>query len=84
MERVRRPNRFGLGLTAAALLSGLAVVLWLVALSASWGSDCPRPGRGPEGLDKGVTLWPPGAQCYAGHPLEGYGQATTSITLPLR
>jgi hypothetical protein len=41
----------------------LAFVLWAAALWTSWGGSCPLPSPQSGGLDKGVSVWPPAAQC---------------------
>lgn len=49
-----------------------AGLLWAVSIASSWNSPCPRLGGGyePVGLDKGISFWPPAAQCVDGndHP----------------
>jgi len=49
----------------------VAALFWILALSASWASECPPDvsygnGYEPTGLDKAPTLWPPGADCGRG------------------
>jgi hypothetical protein len=68
-RRVRNPLEWAL-LSAAALL-GFAAVLWLLAITVSWASECPASGDFPTGLDKGISLWPPGAGCFAEPLREG-------------
>ena len=45
------------------MFAAAALVVWLVAISASWLSGC--PGRAGAGVAEGVSAWPPGAQCVA-------------------
>jgi hypothetical protein len=40
-----------------------ALILWAVALWVSWGGECPTPSPRDGGLDKGISVWPPAAQC---------------------
>jgi hypothetical protein len=47
---------------AAALCAAAALVVWLVALSASWVAGCPQSSA-VSGFDGGVSAWPPGAHC---------------------
>lgn len=55
-----------------------AFTIWFLAIAASWEGHCPRHGVGefsnaePTGLDKGVYVWPPGAQCYADNGIENH------------
>jgi hypothetical protein len=59
-----RPRRLlGPTVGAAAVLAVSAFVLWAVALWASWGGGCPQPNPSGGGLDKGISVWPPAAQC---------------------
>lgn len=57
----------------SAILIAAAIGLFGITLASSWFSDCPKPtGEMGQltGLDKGISLWPPGAQCYgAGNDL---------------
>jgi hypothetical protein len=55
--------RLGRGIVAGGLFAAAALVLWLVALSASWLSGC--PGRAGAGVAEGVAGWPPAARCVA-------------------
>jgi hypothetical protein len=41
----------------------LAFALWAAALWTSWGGSCPQPSPQSSGLDKGISVWPPAAQC---------------------
>jgi hypothetical protein len=68
-RRVRNPLEGAL-LSAAALL-GFAAVLWVLAITVSWTNECPASGDFPIGLDKGISLWPPGAACFAEPLREG-------------
>jgi hypothetical protein len=45
------------------VLAVSAFVLWAVALWASWGGGCPQPNPSDGGLDKGISVWPPAAEC---------------------
>jgi hypothetical protein len=67
--RIRNPLE--LTLMVASVLLALAVALWLFAIIVSWWSDCPASGSWPTGLDKGISLWPPGADCYPAPLTEG-------------
>jgi hypothetical protein len=59
-----RPRRLlGPTVGAAAVLGVFALILWGAALWASWGGGCPNPGPASGGLDKGISVWPPAAQC---------------------
>jgi hypothetical protein len=69
--RIRNPLERTL--MVAAVLVGLAVALWLFAIIVSWWSECPASGSWPTGLDKGISPWPPGADCYAERPSKGQG-----------
>jgi hypothetical protein len=55
--------RLGRGIVAGGLLAAAALVLWLVAISASWLWGC--PGRAGAGVAEGVSGWPPGSRCVA-------------------
>jgi hypothetical protein len=55
--------RLGRGIVAGGLFAAAALVLWLIALSASWLSGCPGPAG--SGVAEGVSAWPPGSQCVA-------------------
>ena len=48
------------------MLAGAALILWAVALWVSWAGDCPGSGRLDEGLDRGIAVFPPAAECPAG------------------
>jgi hypothetical protein len=45
------------------VLAVAALVVWLLAISASWLAGC--PGAASAGLEQGASAWPPGAQCLA-------------------
>jgi hypothetical protein len=63
-----RPRRLlGPTVGAAVVLAVCALVLWGVALWVSWGGSCPNSGRTTGGLDKGISVWPPAAQCTNAH-----------------
>ena len=49
------------------MLAAGALILWGIALWASWGGSCPQPNAGDGGLDKGVSVWPPAAECVDRH-----------------
>jgi len=49
------------------VLAVAAFVLWGIALWVSWGGSCPNSAHTTGGLDKGISLWPPAAQCPTGH-----------------
>ena len=55
--------RLGRGIVAGGLHAAAALVLWLVAITASWLSAC--PGRAGAGVAEGVSGWPPGSRCVA-------------------
>ena len=62
--RSGRPRRLlGPTVGAAVLLGISAFILWAVALWLSWGGECPQPSARSGGLDKGIHVWPPAAQC---------------------
>jgi len=63
-----RPRRL-LGPTVglAVVLTISALVLWGVALWVSWGGSCPNASQTMGGLDKGISAWPPAAQCTNAH-----------------
>ncbi|MGH2961578.1 MAG: hypothetical protein ACRDL3_05215 [Solirubrobacterales bacterium] len=67
-------------LLVTAVLLGVAIILWILATVISWESECP-PGGGyqPAGLDKGISLWPPGAECPPGRIIEGEGYGGNDI-----
>jgi hypothetical protein len=48
------------------VLAVLALMLWGAALWVSWGGGCPDPSPS-SGLDKGISVWPPAAQCVDSH-----------------
>lgn len=52
-------------IVVSALCAMLGGLLWAAAIAASWLTDCPGLGdlAQPTGLDKGISLWPPGADC---------------------
>ena len=52
---------------AAVVLAAFALLLWAVALWVSWGGACPNPSPRSGGLDKGISMWPPAAQCLDPH-----------------
>src|SRR5206468_508992 len=59
-----RPRRLlGPTVGSAAVLAVCALVLWGVALWVSWGGSCPNSSATTGGLDKGISVWPPAAQC---------------------
>jgi hypothetical protein len=51
----------------AVVVATGALILWGVALWFSWGGECPAPGSSGGGLDKGISVWPPAAQCLDRH-----------------
>jgi H+/Cl- antiporter ClcA len=62
--RAGTPLRFAIALCAVLIAAGGTLVG--VAIAASWLSDCPTGAGGAlqlTGLDKGISFWPPGAQC---------------------
>jgi hypothetical protein len=62
-----RPRRLlGPTVGSAVVLAVSALILWGVALWISWGGDCPGGSKLDEGLDRGITVWPPAAECSGG------------------
>jgi hypothetical protein len=61
----------------AVVLAVSALSLWGVALWLSWGGDCPGAGSQNAGLGRGVSAWPPAAQC-----LDSQGDAFWHEALP--
>jgi hypothetical protein len=57
----------GPAVAVAVVLAVLALILWGAALWVSWGGGCPNPSAGGGGLDKGIAVWPPAAQCLDAH-----------------
>jgi len=49
------------------VLAVSALALWGIALWVSWGGSCPNSGQPTGGLDKGISVWPPAAQCTNAH-----------------
>ena len=47
------------------LLLGGAGVFWLAAVVTSWSAECPDSALQQTGLDKGISLLPPGSPCFA-------------------
>jgi hypothetical protein len=63
-----RPRRLlGPTVGSAVVLAVSAFVLWGIALWVSWGGSCPNSIETGGGLDKGVSVWPPAAQCATTH-----------------
>jgi hypothetical protein len=63
-----RPRRLlGPTVGSAVVLTAGALVLWGVALWVSWGGSCPSSSKTTSGLDKGISVWPPAAQCSDAH-----------------
>ena len=63
-----RPRRLlGPTVGSAVVLAVCALILWGVALWVSWGGSCPSSGKITGGLDKGISVWPPAAQCTGSH-----------------
>ena len=63
-----RPRRLlGPTVGSAVALAISALVLWGIALWVSWGGSCPNPSQTTGGLDKGISVWPPAAQCTNAH-----------------
>jgi hypothetical protein len=53
---------------SAVVLGVAALILWGVALWVSWGGSCPSSSKTTGGgLDKGISVWPPAAQCTNAH-----------------
>ena len=47
------------------LCIGAAGAFCLASTVTSWNAKCPYGGSFPTGLDKGISLVPPGATCYS-------------------
>jgi hypothetical protein len=63
-----RPRRLlGPTVGSAVVLAISALVLWGAALWVSWGGSCPSSGQTTGGLDKGISVWPPAAECTNAH-----------------
>ncbi len=63
-----RPRRLlGPTVGSAVILAISALVLWGVALWVSWGGSCPNSSQTTGGLNKGISVWPPAAQCTNAH-----------------
>jgi hypothetical protein len=63
-----RPRRLlGPTVGSAVVLAIFALILWGVALWISWGGSCPNASQTTGGLDKGISVWPPAAQCTNAH-----------------
>jgi hypothetical protein len=76
-----KPRRLlATSVTYALALVVAALALWFLAIAASWEGKCPPGPRtggegrvpAPTGLDKGVYVWPPGAQCYTVRGIANY------------
>ena len=61
----RRPRRLlGPAIGASGLLAFTGLVIWAVAVVTTWAGGCPNADlQDPNGLDRGISTWPPGAQC---------------------
>jgi hypothetical protein len=71
-----RPRRLlGPTVGSAVVLAAGALVLWGIALWVSWGGSCPTGSNTRGGLDKGVSVWPPAAQCTNAHGSTFWHQA---------
>jgi len=63
-----RPRRLlGPTVGSAVVLAISALVLWGIALWVSWGGSCPNSAHATSGLAKGISVWPPAAQCPTAH-----------------
>ena len=64
----QRGSRLLPAFAGAALLTVAGLLLWAMSIASSWNSTCPQLGGGyePVGLDKGISLLPPGAACAGG------------------
>ena len=63
-----RPRRLlGPTVGSAVVLAVSALILWGIALWVSWGGSCPSSSSTGGGLDKGISVWPPAAQCTNAH-----------------
>jgi hypothetical protein len=64
----RRSRPLGIGVTLGLASLAIAAGLWVTAVVASFFSECPAtkdsPAGIPTGLDKGLTAWPPAADCW--------------------
>jgi len=52
---------------AAVVVATGALIVWGVAIWFSWGGECPAAGSRGGGLDKGISVWPPAAECLNRH-----------------
>jgi hypothetical protein len=59
----RLAQRTVAAVAASAVILLIAGASWLMAVAWAWEADCPGPGATPTGLDRGVSLVPPGASC---------------------
>lgn len=74
--RTGRPRRLlGPTVGAAVAFTLAALIVWAVALWFSWGGECPTPTAQSGGLDKGIAVWPPAAQCVDQHGSTFWHQA---------
>jgi hypothetical protein len=64
----------------AVVLTISALILWGVALWVSWGGSCPNASQTTGGLDKGISAWPPAAQCTNAHGGTFWHEALPSAT----
>lgn len=63
-----RPRRLlGPTVGSAVVLAIAGLIVWGVALWVSWGGSCPGSSPTDGGLDKGISVWPPAAQCTNAH-----------------
>ena len=63
-----RPRRLlGPTVGSAVVLAVSGLILWGLALWLSWGGSCPNSSETTGGLDKGISVWPPAAQCSNPH-----------------
>ena len=59
-------DRLAVGFSAAALLLFCAGTIWAASIVAAVTTNCPQIGRAVRGgLDKGLSIWPTGANCQA-------------------
>jgi hypothetical protein len=78
-RRGAKPRRvLATSVSYAVALVVAALVIWFLAIAASWEAKCPPHGHGEfrnfqlSGRDKGIYVWPPGAQCVAEHDIANH------------
>jgi hypothetical protein len=89
MRLVPRRNWFGASIAAALLLLFAAGLLWLGTLAIAKVTGCPGTGHDPAaygsvGLDRSISVWPPGAVCVRGHHPPRGDEYVRETTPPLK